>query len=189
MKKIPTLFARNHDGDHRVRAEVTPECAWVLAGEGVATRKWDGTACLVRAGKLYKRYELKPGKPAPADFEPANDVDSITGKQAGWRPVGMGPEDRYHRQAWALADALGGGHVDGTYELLGPKVQGGADSEVPEHLLMPHGKTMLPDCPRDFAGLYEYLTNHPIEGIVWWHADGRMAKLKRRDFGLPWPVK
>ena len=27
-----------------------------------------------------------------------------------------------------------------------------------------------------------------IEGIVWHHPDGRMAKIKRRDFGLSWPI-
>ena len=29
----------------------------------------------------------------------------------------------------------------------------------------------------------------PIEGIVWHHPDGRMAKIKARDFGIQWPPK
>ena len=28
-----------------------------------------------------------------------------------------------------------------------------------------------------------------IEGIVWHHPDGRMVKIKARDFGLPWPPR
>ena len=27
------------------------------------------------------------------------------------------------------------------------------------------------------------------EGIVWHHPDGRMAKIKRKDFGFDWPVE
>jgi hypothetical protein len=26
-----------------------------------------------------------------------------------------------------------------------------------------------------------------MEGVVWYHEDGRMVKIKRRDFGLKWP--
>lgn len=63
MKKIPSIFMRDFKGDpSRVTREQNPECAWVFAGEGVATRKYDGTACMVRAGILYKRYDAKKGK-------------------------------------------------------------------------------------------------------------------------------
>src|SRR6185503_5217799 len=99
MQKIISLFQRNYDGDRLVRDEVVPGAEWVLAGEGIATRKFDGTCCMVRGNgkKLFKRYEVKPGGKAPANFEPANDVDENTGKQQGWVPVGDGPEDRWHR--------------------------------------------------------------------------------------------
>ena len=43
MKKIPTMFERDWNGDRsRVVNQVHPGCEWVLAGEGVATRKLDG---------------------------------------------------------------------------------------------------------------------------------------------------
>ncbi|MFC6661810.1 hypothetical protein [Deinococcus multiflagellatus] len=71
MQKILSLYARNYDTDRRVRDEVVPGAEWVLAGEGVATRKWDGTSCLVRAGRLYRRYDAKKGRTPPPDFEPA----------------------------------------------------------------------------------------------------------------------
>lgn len=39
-----------------------------------------------------------------------------------------------------------------------------------------------------FDGLREWLTSHPVEGLVFHHPDGRLAKIKRRDFGLRWPA-
>lgn len=67
MKKIISLFQRNYDGDRLVRDEVVPGAEWVLNGEGTATRKHDGTCCMWRDGKLWKRHELKAGKTAPKD--------------------------------------------------------------------------------------------------------------------------
>lgn len=188
MRKIPTLFQRNYATDRLVRDEVVSGCEWVLAGVGIATRKWDGTCCLVKEGKLYKRYELKRGKQPPAGFLPAQDEsDPITGDLPGWVPVGDGPEDRYHREGWASL-LLGGllpadTFETATYELVGPKIQGNPEHYT-RHDLIPHGYETLPDAPRDFAGLREYLTTHDIEGIVWHHSDGRMCKLKGRDFGF-----
>jgi hypothetical protein len=66
MRKIPSVFQRNHDGDCRLRDEVLPGSEWVLAGEGIATRKFDGTCVLVRGGVLFKRYDAKRGKAPPA---------------------------------------------------------------------------------------------------------------------------
>jgi hypothetical protein len=192
MRKIISLFQRNYDGDRLVRDEVVPGAEWVLAGEGVATRKLDGTCCMVRDGKLYKRYEVKVGKTPPANFEPANEVDEVTGKQQGWVPVGDGPEDAWHREAWAREEEVYGtsGHwppEDGTFELVGPKVQGNPEGFT-AHRIIRHGDDLLvwpPVPPRDYEGLKQYLATQDIEGIVWHHPDGRMVKIKKRDFGLP----
>ena len=174
MKKIISLFQRNYEGDRLVRNEIVPGAEWVIAGEGIATRKYDGTCCLIRSGKFYKRYEVKPGGKAPVGFEPANDVDEATGKQQGWMPVGDGPEDKWHREAFAGgADSFDQPLTDGTYELLGPKVQGNVE-KTSRHVLVPHGKTTLSDAPRDFDGIKIYLDAKDIEGIVWHHPDGRM---------------
>jgi len=43
--------------------------------------------------------------------------------------------------------------------------------------------------PRTFDAMKDYLSRNVIEGIVWHHPDGRMAKIKRKDMGLSWPVK
>jgi hypothetical protein len=180
MQKIISVFQRNYDGDRLIRDEVVPGAEWVLAGEGVATRKWDGTSCLVRDGRLFKRYDAKHGKTPPAGFVPAQDPDPKTGHWPGWLAVGDGPEDRWHREAW---EQYGGRYVDGTYELCGPKVQGNPE-RMSAHYLVPHGGVLLSDCPRTFDGIRDYLRTADIEGVVFHHPDGRMAKAKTRDFGL-----
>ena len=53
-------------------------------GEGVATRKYDGACCMIRAGAFYKRYTLQEGSRPPADFEAATEFDPVTRKQQGW---------------------------------------------------------------------------------------------------------
>jgi hypothetical protein len=75
---------------------------------------------------------------------------------------------------------------DGTYELIGPKVQGDKYG-LSHHFLVWHGSNVLTDVPRDFEGLKRYFEVYPrCEGVVWHHSDGRMVKIKRRDFGLKW---
>jgi hypothetical protein len=174
MRKIPTLFVRDEATNRRhVLNEVTPGCEWVLDGEGVATRKFDGTCVLIRDGELFGRREVKAGKTPPDDFELV-EHDETTGKSVGWVPVTDGPEWRIHREAYD--ESL----PDGTYELIGPNVNGNPEHQ-PAHVLVPHGEFVV-TAPRDFAGLQVWLAVNDYEGIVWHHPDGRMAKLKRRDF-------
>lgn len=191
MKKIASLFVRDWHGDRQARNEVTPGCEWVIAGEGVPTRKYDGTACMVRDGRLYKRYDAKKAKAPPQGFEPCQEApDPSSGHWPGWVPVGDGPEDRWHREAWGtIITAFEGGLPNGTYELVGPKVQGGAEWWATAHQLVAHHQVGQLGVPTEFDALREYLARVPFEGIVWHHPDGRMAKVKRRDFLLPWPLK
>jgi hypothetical protein len=180
MRKIISLFQRNYDGDRLVRNEIVPGAEWVVAGEGMATRKWDGTCCLIRDGRLYKRYEVKPGKSPPPGFEPATDVDEVTGKRQGWLMMGDGPEDQWHREAIRHEVP-----PDGTYELIGPKIQGNPEGLMDRHQLVRHGAEKLENAPTDFDGIRAYLAaRSELEGIVWHHPDGRMVKIKAKDFGL-----
>jgi hypothetical protein len=187
MKKIPSLFVRNFDGDPRlVRCELTPGCDWVLRNEGAATLKRDGTACLVdECGKLFRRYDAKGGKIPPEGFVPAQEPDPKTGHWPGWIPVGDGPQDRWYRDTAAPTEP-------GTYELCGPKFQTNAEG-LDEHLFFRHGSelvgapSMTGDVAVDFDLLRSFLGQVRIEGIVWHHPDGRMVKIKRADFGLRWP--
>jgi hypothetical protein len=178
--KIPTMFERDWEGDRsRVLDVIHTGCEWVAAGEGVATRKIDGSSCMVRSGKLFKRREVREGEALPPGFELVTH-DEETGKRLGWIPVGEGPEDKWHRSAFAASPGL----PDGTYELLGPKIQGNPEN-VSDHVLVSHNATeVYSDCPRTFDGIRNWLFGRDIEGIVFHHPDGRMAKIKKRDFGL-----
>lgn len=186
MKKIPSLFKRNYDGDRLVYDEVVPGCEWVLDGQGISTRKWNGTSCMIKDGILYKRYDAKNGKIPPINFIPAQDFDKETGHWPGWVPVGNNMDEKWHIEAFnKLINSEISFQNGQTFELCGPKIQGNPEG-FHEHILIPHP---LPGdgcshCPRDFHGIKEYLRDNKIEGIVFHHADGRMCKIKRKDFGF-----
>jgi len=184
VKKISSLFARDPNDPRILTDDFHPDAAWVIAGEGVATRKWDGTAVLVREGRVFARYDVKRGKTAPRDFEPAQDPDPITGKQPGWIPA-MRPEDKWIREA--LVNTMSKGPeglsiADGTYEACGPKI-GGNPEGLTEHLLIRHGRDVLDGVPRDKAGLVEYFRAAHIEGVVWWREPGNDACDKIKIIG------
>lgn len=180
MRKIPTMFERDwNDRSRRVIDKIHVGCEWVADGEGIATRKIDGTCCLVRDGKLYKRRELRGIDKTPEGFEYVTHDDE-TSKIIGWVPCIPGAsEDQWHREAFSA-----GNFANGTYELIGPKIQGNPE-RFSQHALVPHefaGKFI--DVPRTFDGLREWMDGRDIEGIVFHHPDGRMAKIKLKDFGM-----
>jgi len=178
MKKIPSLFKRDYKGTRLVYDEVVEGSEWVINGEGIATRKWDGTACLIQDGKYYKRYDVKKGRTVPPDFMQAQEPDTVTGHWPGWVPVSdVAPEDKYHREAWIFR------YEDGTYELCGPKVQGNPEG-LDGHRLIRHGADVIEDVPLTFDGLREWFAGQDIEGIVWHRGNGDMVKMKKKDFGL-----
>lgn len=88
------------------------------------------------------------------------------------------PTDKW---MFAALENSGGIVEDGTYEAMGPQYTG-RDAKNPEGLdkdvLIRHGVTVLNDCPRNFEGIREYLRDLEIEGVVFHHPDGRMAKIR-----------
>ncbi|MEU1625362.1 hypothetical protein ABZ746_08515 [Streptomyces sp. NPDC020096] len=185
MRKVPTLFMRDPQDRRVLLPEVTPDCEWVLAGEGTATRKWDGTCVLLdRSGEWWARREVKAGKQPPANYLPVQ-TDETTGKAVGWEPMSQSSFAKFHAEAERLGEAW----APGTYELVGPRINGNPDA-FEGHVLVRHGwapSSISADvgaAPRDFEGLRDWLHARPqYEGIVWHHPDGvRMAKIKRRDF-------
>lgn len=193
MKKIPTLFVRDPENMSRVLDQPHPECLWVLAGEGVATRKWDGTCVrLDDGGNWWARREVKPGRPTPSGFIEV-ETDPNTGKTVGWEPIYQSAFVKFWDEAWQAQRDTGEPIEPGTFELVGPKINRNPD-RFEHHTLVRHGWTnpdhreflngvgrsfdeikqfFAGDMPEDLAG---------IEGIVYHHADGRMAKIKARDF-------
>lgn len=177
MKKIPTIFNRNPENMREILPEHHKNCGWVFDGEGVATRKYDGTCCRVLDGQLWKRREVKRGRPIPDGFAVENQ-DEVTGKTVGWMPVEETKEDRWHREAMGYAH-----YDDGTYELCGPKVQGNPDG-FKTNILVRHSEAMqYLVVERTFEGIRSFLEKKDIEGLVFHHPDGRMAKIKKRDYG------
>lgn len=179
MKKIPTLFQRDPEDRAHVLPIVNPECQWVLDGEGVATVKWDGTCVMLDASDdWWARREVKSGKTPPAGWVEV-DADDTTGKRVGWEPIGQSPFAKFHTEALRQFDG-----TPGTYELVGPKINGNPGN-FQVHELIKHGEDQV-QLPRTFDDLRFELTErwhlYRLEGVVWWHPDGRRAKLKAKDF-------
>lgn len=172
MRKIDTMYPRDESKrGHPVMPPVKPQCAWVEAGEGLATMKLDGTNVKIENGQLLKRQ-----KPKDRDYDDAAYV--AADRQA----------DRWLFEGFdALQDK-----ADGIYEALGPRIQGNTCG-YPSHILVsvvpPQRSLMIGSVPRDFDALRSWLGEHEYEGVVFHHPDGRMAKIKRRDFGFSWPVR
>lgn len=180
MIKIKSLFQRNYDGDRLVRNEVVPGSEWVIKGEGIATRKWDGKAVRILNGVVYVRYDAKTGRTPPVGFEPAQAApDPETGHWPGWvKETG--------KNLLKIEEIIGDGVPDGTYEYCGPTVgtrHGPNPENLKDHILIPHGVDVI-EFHRDYEGIKKILSMGLIEGVVWWHPDGRMVKIKASDFGF-----
>lgn len=195
MRKIPTIFQRNPDDMRHVTRDPHPDCAWVFAGEGIPTRKYDGTCLMFDGSYWWARREVKTGKASPPNFVPLQ-ADEATGKTVGWEPISQSAFAKYWREArehefGVVNHRYYGPHDEpepGTYELLGPKVNGNPEG-VEHHMLVRHGylaavdRDEMASLGRDFDTIAAWLAAHPTwEGIVFHHPDGRRAKIKRRDF-------
>lgn len=180
MKKISTLFKKDPADLGRVINEVDPENEWALT-EGVPYRKWDGSACIIINGELYKRYDAKHGKAAPEGAIPCCDPDPITGHHPHWLKCDRNKkEDQYFLEAF---DCHVYGLKECTYELCGPKVNGNKEKFL-DHVLIRHKSTEYDLPNRTFDALKEFLTEVDIEGLVFHHPDGRMCKIRKSDFGI-----
>ena len=182
MKKIPTIFKRNPDNLRELLDEPHPDCLWVFTGEGAATRKYDGTCVKIENEKYFKRREVKKGKPIPFGFIEIG-FDSNTGKRVGWIEIDPSEkENKWHVEGLKFTSP-DGNLPNGTYELIGPKIQGNPENSECHGLIMHACAEEYENVPRSFDELREWLKGKDIEGIVFHHPDGRMGKIKKRDFG------
>lgn len=184
-KKIPTALVRNPEDRSKVLAEITPGCEWVFNGEGVPTRKWNGTCVMFDVeGRWWARREIKPGKTPPPNYV-AIDYDEVTGKTQGWEPIEQSDFAKFHAEALSYIyhpEDLD----DGTYELIGPKINGNTDGAefhmLARHKIAPVADSVVGVSLEDiFTVLPIWCHENGAEGVVWHHPDGRMAKLKARD--------
>lgn len=188
MRKVPTLFRRGEHNRRYVTPVVNHECQWVLDGEGDATRKYDGTCCMLDGVAWWARREVKPGKQTPPNFV-ALDHDETTGKTVGWEPMEQSAFARWHAAALEAESRGEGGYPVGTYELCGPKVNGNPE-RFDAHCLIHHatetdGIDTREFEPFSFASIRSLalaLADEGVEGVVWHRSNGAMAKVKARDF-------
>lgn len=178
MEKIPTILLRNPDNRSSVLMEINPGCEWVLNGEGEATRKYDGTCIMFDGTSWWARREVKPGKETPANFVQIV-LDENTGKIQGWEPIDQSP---FAKPAQEATDKLEN-PVIGTYELVGPKIQGNPENYESHEVVLHDTAERIPANALTISEMVDLVRGLPEawEGIVWHHPDGRMAKLKKRD--------
>lgn len=182
MKKISTLFKKDPNDLGRVINEINPENEWVFDPNVKATRKWDGTACAIIGGILCKRYDVKKGKAVPENAIPCQDADEVSGHWPHW--IQCFREDTSNKYHFEAFDRMSDDEkIDGTYELLGPKIQGNPE-KFTHHVLVEHGGVVFIEKPVYFEELKDILSNSDIEGIVFHHPDGRMCKIRKSDFGI-----
>ena len=194
MKKIPTLFEREFENHKVVRVldKVVPGMEWVLAGEGTATVKIDGSCCAVINGEFYKRYDAKKGKLIPEDaIKCQEEPDPVTGHFPCWVKVDDNKaEDKWFREAYyteSMWNYQGLKLPDGTYEAIGKHFQGNPYN-MDYDVLVRHG-TEVVEVERTFEGIKKYLSENYIEGLVFWKEGEPKCKIKRSDFGFEWNKK
>ncbi len=213
MKKIPTLFERVYE-NHKIvdiLPNVTQGMEWVLQGKGVATLKVDGSCCAIINGEFYKRYDAKRGKPIPEGaIKCQEEADPITGHLPCWVKVDENKsEDKWFIEAYKTTiesgkiettnGGLASGKIsehrefvypklqDGTYEAIGVHFQGNPYN-LQRDTIVKHG-TITINVERTFDGIKKYLSEHYIEGIVFWLDGEPRCKIKRSDFGFDWRNK
>jgi hypothetical protein len=180
VKKIPTLFLRDYSLKCTpVTDSFNPECQWVFDGEGIATRKVDGINIKVENSISYMRIT-----PNTKDYIEA-DYGRVDNKYVQYA-LGCYFDSAVAEYSPLYRDVPQSTHFrDGIYEAYGEGIRGNAEKvegyhviriSPVDHALVIHG------IPRTYRGIMGYLATHDIEGIVFHHRDGRMAKIKTRDF-------
>lgn len=204
MKKIPTLFERQYE-NHKVSGitdKLTDESLQiVLDGRTLPTVKYDGSACMISGRKLYKRYDAKKNKKAPAGAIPCQpEPDPITGHWPHWVELkASNPADKWYLEAFSTslaapysdASIIYRDEREHTFEAIGPHFQGNPYN-LSNDIVVAHGFRSISELQGmqlTFEIIKDYLKNNIIEGIVFWYADKPLCKIKRTDFGFEWPLK
>jgi hypothetical protein len=191
MKKIPTLFVREFDGNKIVN--ITPEFTSDICAEafllGVATVKIDGSCCAIINGEFYKRYDAKAGKSIPDGAIPCqNEPDAVTGHFPCW--VKCDRENKGDKWFWAAYDKAFEcvEPIDGTYEAIGKHFNGNP-YDLEYDILEKHGIRVVSPLDRTFDSVKQWLETHDVEGLVFWLKGEPICKIKRSDFGMKWNNK
>jgi hypothetical protein len=134
-------------------------------------------SALILNGEYYKRAVIKKDQIIPTSFILCT-TDQQSGKQFGWILVDFeNPQDQYYAEAFNL------NLPDGTYELCGPKIFGNPE-KMQTHTLIDHTSFLVDHFKITYKELKTFFSLHEYEGLVFHHSDGRMAKIKKKDFGI-----
>ncbi len=198
MKKMSTLYKMlfdylpNNKGRifKGLSQEINQENSWVFTDKSTrAYRKLDGTACAIINGKMYAIYMVKTDKnkqrQVPKNGIPAQELpDANTKLHPYWVPTEGDAKYKWHNHAYNLDGAW---NHDGTYELVGKKINANKEGLDEDAILWNHNdENLLIELPDEitFESLRELIASKPWEGIVFKNDSGQLCKLRRCDFGL-----
>lgn len=186
MQKIETLFCRDPKTG-LVVDQIREGLAWVRTSKRlIVRRKLDGIACMIDGGVLYKRVQVADGERTPITFrQTARDV--IRNISYGWVIVyPSDPENQYFSEAFNFLETWE--KKDGTYELIGPGINGNPEKRINRLLVNHKDAAQYKDVPLSFQGMKDWLAGKDIEGLVFTEGfTGQMAKIKLEDFGFKRP--
>lgn len=192
MEKIKTIFKILYEQngipcDRICIDEVLEENSWVFTEPKVlAYRKWDGIPIAIINGNLYKRQQIETEhlQLLRKNAVKCGSEDPITGTTPYWiKCIESNPIEKY---LWNAFNKLKEENKisDGTYEVCGRNIQSNKE-KLKSNIAIPHKIELITDLEDySFESIKNYLKQRNIEGIVFYHPDGRMAKIRLKDFGL-----
>jgi hypothetical protein len=185
LNKIETIFDRGED--FKVIDKIRDGCEWVFNGEGKATEKVDGqnVKVLFKDGKIIHVWKRRN----------PNKEEKKLGIEPGYIDADQNdPQDKHIFRSVNNCKTI---LPDGEYpcEAFGGKIQGNPLEVEPNLYFFTMDPKVYENVPRNFEGLkvcLKYLVSHfnpgkLAEGIVFHNPDGKMAKIKRRDFDYELP--
>lgn len=199
MKKLPTIFPK----DSKDLSKIIP--GPFMLGINHFKLKIDGTACMIKEGKPYCRFDLKKFKrkkgkiievseeelksKLPEGSISCQEPDEKSGHWPHWIPVkDNNPSQKYILEGFNNLEIK----IDGTYECIGPKFQKNPHKEE-KHIWIPHFHENL-KVNLDIDKLYngniafnffkELFKDFPFEGLVAYNENNEpIGKIRRSDFG------
>jgi hypothetical protein len=195
MKKIPTILPKSADLSSVIEGDLMLNIHYFKI-------KIDGTACMIKNGKPYCRFDAKlfkrkKGKiitftkeevisKLPSGAIPCQEPDEKSGHFPHWIPVlENDPSQKYIYEGFL--NILEENIIDGTYECIGPKLQGNPHGEE-QHEWIPHTHKNLTvilnlENRNPFNFFKEYFKLFQFEGLVAYNdKDEPIGKIRRSDY-------
>lgn len=199
MKKIPTILPK----DPNDLGKVIP--GKLIDGISYFKIKIDGTSCMIKDGVLYSRYDIKTkfkkkGKEIiltneelkakiPEGAIACQEPDEKSGHWPHWVIV---KEDDISKKYILEAFNNLENKIDGTYEAIGPKIQGNPHIES-KHIMIPHFSDKLniqideEEMKENPYQYFEEFFNKAFywEGLVAYNdKDEPIGKIRKSDYGI-----